>query len=444
MINKVEIHPTAFKKIIFHSLSYANQNLEEKQEVLGICIGKESENIVSLLDTIPATHGDRIEIGLSQELHELFERIKKDLNSEETKIIGWYLSHPGYDLELTDSDKTIQLYFQNEDNPDAIVIVFDPLRFKKSENFGIKSFKLKDYMQPKTLLELETNIEVPDTLDFFKWVKQLIEDSQRKEPQIIYEYEETKKPVLEELQEIPKPEEIKKETSALEEDIEGLLNGIDLGTKAFSNDFFEIYKTQMERWTNDIQIGSLKGTEYIRSSLNQLNKTISKGLNGLQAYFNAKFNEISTIFVKGITDSLESTIKSQKNVEAEIMKITGETLEIIEKDINAHFANINKDLSAHISKLETLLINNESQVKRIEELIKNNSGKVAEFHSTIDGFSDDMIEKGEKLCVPFEQNLVKLIQDQSINFTLIDEKYKEIEQLIERLQKLIAEIRQIK
>jgi proteasome lid subunit RPN8/RPN11 len=109
MTTKVEIHPSAFKKIIFHGLRYANQNLEEKQEVLGICIGTESENVVSLLDTIPVIHGDQIEIGLSQELHELFERIKKDHTSEETKIIGWYLSHPGYKLELTDSDKTIPM-----------------------------------------------------------------------------------------------------------------------------------------------------------------------------------------------------------------------------------------------------------------------------------------------------------------------------------------------
>ena len=51
------------------------------------------------------------------------------------------------------------------------------------------------------------------------------------------------------------------------------------------------------------------------------------------------------------------------------------------------------------------------------------------YHELRRQISDDMIEKGEKLCVPFEQNLVKLIQDQSINFTLIDEKYKEIEKL---------------
>jgi len=444
MTNKVEISPSAFKKIIFHGLRYANQNIDENQEVLGICIGTESENVISLIDTIPVIHGDQIEIGLSQELHELFERIKKDLTSEETKIIGWYLSHPGYELELTDSDKTIQLYFQNDNNPNAIVVVFDPLRFKKSDNFGVKSFRLKDYMQPKMLMELETIIKIPDTLDFFKWVKNLIEDSQRKNPQIIYEYGETKKPVLEELQEIPKAEEIKNEVSVLDNNLEGLLNGIEQGTKSFSGDFLEIYKTQMEGWTNDVKTGSLKGTEYIRSSLNQLNKTISKGLDGLQSYFKAKFNEISNIFVKGITESLESTIKSQKDIEADLIKITGETSEMIEKEINENFASINKDLSAHLIKLETLLINNESQVKRIEELIKNNSDKLSEFHSTIDGFSEDMIEKGEKSCVPFEQNLVKSIQDQNINFTLIDEKYKEIEQLIERLQKLIAEIRQIK
>ena len=69
MTNKVEISPSAFKKIIFHGLRYANQNIDENQEVLGICIGTESENVISLIDTIPVIHGDQIEIGLSQELH---------------------------------------------------------------------------------------------------------------------------------------------------------------------------------------------------------------------------------------------------------------------------------------------------------------------------------------------------------------------------------------
>jgi proteasome lid subunit RPN8/RPN11 len=446
MINKVEIQPIAFKKMIFHSLRYANQNLEEKQEVLGICIGNESEdkNIITVTDIIPLIHGDQIEIGLSKELYELFERIKSELNSEEVKIIGWYLSHPGYSLELTDSDKTIHLYFQNENNPNSIAILFDPLKFKKSNNFGVKCLRLKDYKQPETSQELESIIKIPNTLDFFNWVKNLIEDSQRKKPQIINEYEETKKPVLEELQEIPKPDELKKEVSELDKNLETLSSGVKQGTDAFSNDFLEVYKTQIEKWTKDVKNGSLKGTEYIRSSLNQLNKTINKGLEGLQGYFKTKFNEISNIFVKGITEALESRIKSQKNIETDIMIINEEISNMIEKALNENFADINTKLNLNITKLENQLITNEKQVKRIDELIKNNSIKVSEFHSSIDSFSEDMIAKGEKSCNPFEQNLVKLIQDQNINFTSIDEKYKEIEQLTERLQKLISEIRQIK
>ena len=188
----------------------------------------------------------------------------------------------------------------------------------------------------------------------------------------------------------------------------------------------------------------MKGTEYVRSSLNQLNKTINKGLEGLQGYFKTKFNEISNIFVKGITEALESRIKSQKNIETDIMIINEEISNMIEKVLNENFADINTNLNLNITKLENQLITNEKQVKRIDELIKNNSTKVSEFHSSIDSFSEDMIAKGEKSCNPFEQNLVKLIQDQNINFTSIDEKYKEIEQLTERLQKLISEIRQIK
>lgn len=445
-MNKVEIQSTAFKNIIYHGLRFGNENLDEFQEVLGICIGVEDqeEDRIIITDSIPVIHGDQIEIGLSQELHELFERIKNDLTSEETKIIGWYLSHPGYDLEFTDSDKTIHLYFQNDKNPNAIAIVFDPLKFKKSDNFGIKCLKLMDYKHPEKSLELEVDIKIPNTLQFFKWVKELMEDYQRKVPQILYEYSESKKPPVEELQEIPKSEAVSKISSETDERFETLIQGIKKGTNAFSDDFLGVYKNQLENWTNDVKIGSLKGTEYIRSSLNQLNKTINKGLEGLQGYFKTKFNEISTIFVKGITESLESRIKSQENLRTDIVSVSEEISKIVAHIINENFTRINSDLKAHITDLENQLIEHEKYIKRIDELMKNNSGKLAELHSSIDKFSEDMILQIKKSCGPFEQKSLKLIEDQGINFNLMDEKYKEVENLIERLQKLISEIRQIK
>ena len=445
-MRKVEIQPAAFKKMIFHGLRFANENLEESQEVLGICIGTEvqDESKIIVVDTITLTHGDQIALGLSKELHELFEKIRNEYGSGQNKIVGWYLSHPGYALEFTNSDKSIQLYFQNESNPNAIAVIYDPLKFTQSNNFGVKCFKLEDYKHPEKYFELECVLRIPNTLDFFKWVKELMEESQKKKPQLIYEYEEPKKPKLEELQEIPQSEEPKKQIVEMDDKIEALLDGAKKGTTAFTDDFLDVYKSQLENWTNDVKIGSLKGTEYLRSSLNQLNKTINKGLEGLQGYFKAKFNEISAIFVKGITESLESRIEFQEEIKTHSVAITDEISNLEEKLIRDTFSQIHTDLNSSFKNLETEVINHEEHIKRINELIKNNLGKVSELHSSLNNFSEDMNEQLKKSCNPFEQKSLKLIEDQNMNFTIISEKYQEIEQLIDRLQKLISEIRQIK
>ena len=444
---KVEIQPVAFKKMIYHGLRFANDTLDESQEVLGICIGTEDQetNKIIVADSITLTHGDQIALGLSQELHELFEKIRNEFNSEQNKIVGWYLSHPGYALEFTDSDKSIQLYFQNESNPNAIALIFDPLKFMQSDTYGLKCFKLEDFKHPEKVLELECTIKIPNTLDFFKWVKELMEESQKKNPQLIFEYEETKKPKLEELQEIPQSEVPKKEIIEEEDNqIEALLDGVKQGTNAFTDDFVNVYQSQLENWTNDIRVGSLKGTEYIRSSLNQLNKTINKGLEGLQGYFKAKFNEISAIFVKGITDSLENRIEFQEEIKTHAISVTNEISKLEETLIRENFVEINANLNSQFKNLEDQVISHEEHIKRINELIKNNLGKVSELNSSINNFSEDMNEQLKKSCTPFEQKSLKLIEDQNINFTLISEKYREIEKLIDRLQKLISEIRHIK
>jgi len=432
--------------MIYHGLKFANETSAESQEVLGICIGNEvqDENKITVIDSITLTHGDQVALGLSKELHELFEKVRKENDSEENKIVGWYLSHPGYALEFTDSDKSIQLYFQNDSDPNAIAVIYDPLKFAQSDNFGMKCFKLEDFRHPAKYLELECEIKIPNTLDFFKWVKELMEESQKKNPQLIYEYEESKKPKLEELQEIPQSEEPSKKIIEVDNKIEALLEGAKRGTNAFTNDFLDIYKSQLENWTIDVKIGSLKGTEYIRSSLNQLKKTINKGLEGLQGYFKAKFNEISTIFVKDITESLESRIEFQGEIKAHTISVTDEISKLEEKLIRENFTQITADLNSQFKNLENEVINHEEHIKRINELIKNNLVKVSELNSYLNNFSEDMNEQLRKSCNPFEKNTLKLIEDQNINFTTISEKYQEIEQLIERLQKLISEIRQIK
>jgi hypothetical protein len=437
----ISIEAGAFKKMIFHVLRFVNEIKDEPIEVIGLCIGNSSsENgSMTVTDSIPLLHGDKVELGLSQELHDLFEQVKE---SHET-IIGFYVSHPGYGLFLTDSDKKIQQYFQTEDNPNGFCIVFDHALI--NDNFGLKIFKFKDHANPEEIVEIMPNILIPNSLEYFKWVQELVENYQKKEPIIIKEYLEAQKPLLGELQEIPKlPNIIDESKEKPPSQLEKSIAGIRTGASTLADTFVNNYVNQLDSWLNDIEEGSLKGGDFIRSSLNQLKDTIGKGLAGLENYFQRKFDEISAVFVDGITESLESRIENQKDLENQttslIENVINKSSEVIKQKLN----ELTIVVESQVNQLDELVINHDKNTKRIDELIENNKNKISSMNSVLDGFSEDVTETLQTSNSLFEKALLNAIENQGINFVSINEKYGEIELLIERLQNLISEFRQMK
>jgi len=437
----IEIQAVAFRKMIFHVLRFVNEIKDEPVEVLGLCIGNFSseEGSLTITDSIPLLHGENIELGLSQELYDLFEQVKASHNS----IIGFYVSHPGYGLFLTDSDKKIQQYFQTEDNPNAICIVFDHTQIE--DNFGVKIFKFKDHKNPEEIIEIIPNILVPDSLQYFKWVQELVENYQKKEPIIIKEYLEAQKPHLEELQEIPQLPDINDESKEKpSSQMENSINGIRTGASTLADTFVNNYLNQLDVWLNDIEEGTLKGGNFIQSSLNQLKNTIGKGLGGLEKYFQKKFDEISAVFVDGITESLESRIKNQNDLENYITSIIDNVInnsnEVIEQKLN-ELTNV---FGSQVNQLDELVTNHDKNANRIVELIENNKNKISSLYSILDNFSVDVINKLDTSNSQFEKAILNAIENQGINFVSINEKYGEIELLIERLQNLISEFRKMK
>ncbi|MHA1625977.1 MAG: hypothetical protein ACTSYF_18085 [Promethearchaeota archaeon] len=437
----IDIQAEAFRKMIFHALRFVNESKDEPIEALGLCIGNSSSENGSLTitDSIPLIHGEKVELGLSQDLHDLFEQVKTSHKS----IIGFYVSHPGYGLFLTDSDRKIQQYFQTEDNPNAICIVLD--HTKIDDHFGLKIFKFKDHTNPEEIIEIMPNILIPDSLEYFKWVQELVENFQKKEPIIIKEYLEAQKPLPEELQEIPKlPDIIDESEEKPSPQMEKSIIGIRTGATTLADTFVNNYVNQLDAWLNDIGEGSLKGADFIRSSLNQLKNTIGKGLEGLEIYFQRKFNEISAVFVKGITESLDSRIENQKDLEnhitSRIEDIINNSNELIKQKLN----EVTTVFESQVNQLEELVISHDKNAYRIDELIENNKNKISSIYSVLDGLSEDVIKRLQSSNSQFEKSLLNEIENQGINFVSIDEKYGEIELLIERLQNLISEFRQMK
>jgi hypothetical protein len=309
----------------------------------------------------------------------------------------------------------------------------------------MKVYKCKNHEKPEEVIEIVPNIQIPDSLEYFKWVQELIENYQRKEPSIIKEYLETQKPLPEQLQEIPQEEEIKDETEEKpSSQLENSIKGIQIGANTLTNTLINNYENQLGIWLNDIEEGSLKGIDFIQSSLNQLKNTIGKGLEGLENYFQRKFNEISAVFVEGITESLESRIENQKDLDeyinTSIKSMINNSNEIIKEKLN----ELSTVFEVQANQLEEIVLNYDKNVKRIDELIENNKNKILSIYSELDNLSEDVIKRLHTSNSQFEKDVLNKIENQNINFVSIDEKYEEIEQLIERLQNLISEFRQMK
>jgi len=120
----------AFKELILFSGRFANNAIPEEKwkEVYGFLVGNviEGKNERSLLVSkmIPMVHGTRNEVSFEENEYGLSERIIEELHNSGHFICGWYHTHPGLGLFLSDIDIKNQLGFQSAFDS-AIAAVFD-------------------------------------------------------------------------------------------------------------------------------------------------------------------------------------------------------------------------------------------------------------------------------------------------------------------------------
>jgi proteasome lid subunit RPN8/RPN11 len=447
------ISNNAFRKMLQHVFKYANDALEVKQEVLGICLGrKESkQNRFKVNDVIPITHGDVVESGFSQELHNIISEIKRKSLEKELNIIGWYHSHLGYGIYLSNSDRVNHLFFQNEESPYGFAIVFD-YKIVESENgkkdYGFEILRFKNYLKgPESgYAKVRYEIEKPNTLDYFKWVKNLVEDSQRKVPIIINEYNEITKPIPEELQKIPSSEEsiIQEEVDLINTQMSNILKGSRNGFLKFNDIMSNNIQNEFENWMRDVSKGSLRGIEQLKSSISQMRKTVVDGFEDVENYFTRSFKEISEIFVKDVSGYLNNTIEQQiklkEKINQNLQNLSSNSLALIKNNIEIVKTEINENISHTEVKIHNI-DQGINQVKFIATTLQNNLNDVLK---TTDSLTDILKVDINKVCRLFENNLKAEIDGFNVNSDSIIEKNKEIQGLIERLQKVISEFRQLK
>ncbi|MHA1584161.1 MAG: hypothetical protein ACTSWL_02820 [Promethearchaeota archaeon] len=158
---KVKLNLEIYKTVIATTVRYANARIPEDDwaEVYGLLYGYNDGDDVIVTEAIPFTHTKKkrhiLKVEFDEEDYALAAAIESDFYTRDPPqyIVGWYHSHPGIKLMLSQDDIKNQLAWQTN-NPLAIALVFNHVRLvKQYEAPARKGDPLKQ-------LELDTGFKV--------------------------------------------------------------------------------------------------------------------------------------------------------------------------------------------------------------------------------------------------------------------------------------------
>jgi proteasome lid subunit RPN8/RPN11 len=446
---KVFITMNAFKDMLSHVLRFAGKSLEYNDQVLGFCIGSRDPNNDLKVDrAIPIVHGDVVELGFPEKIHKTLDQIKEEAKLENMEVLGWYHSHPGSKtFFFSDIDKKNHKYFQNEQNPHAIGIVFDPSKLQKGKKFGLEIFRLDDPRkgEKSKTINVDFEIEIPKSLEFYRWVQKLVEKGQIRNPIIIRERLEMNDQAPPDLQEIPMSmDQLEADIAIKYPDIEPVVEGVKKGVQNFSNLVLSNYKSELETWSKEFNDGALLGLNKISGSIAHMNTAIKNGFGKVEKWIDLNFKERINEYKEKIEGYIKARVDGQEELKSNVNKakesLTKEITKNLEESIESITESIKKDLNETINKLYELSI----QDKKIKEIIESSTNQISDLSHTVENLSIDVLKGVSALNHPFEINLSTNYDKIIAELETFNNNTAELEELIERLQSIIPDFRNVK
>ncbi len=447
---KVFIRMSVYKDILTHVLRFANTIFDSDEQVLGFCLGNKEPDSddIDVIKAIPITHGDQVELGFSEKIHKVLEQIKEEVKDENPTVVGWYHSHPNSDsFFFSDVDKKNHLYFQNEQNSLAFGIVFDHTKLKKNNHLGLDVFQLKNHKlgEKSGIVRVKYEIETPKSLDFFRWVRELVEYGQAKDPNIIRERLETIEGIPGDLQEIPKSvDQVDTRIDINYPNINPVIDGFKKGLQNLSSLVLNNYKSELELWSTEFNDGALIGLDKINNSLSEMNSRINRGFEKVENWIDLKFKERLDEYKEKVEEYIRKRLEGQEELKSntygisEILK--SEISEYLEQSISDISKSIKDELNESINKLYELSKLDTNTREKIEYSAK----QISDLTNQIENLSIEMLKGISAINHPFEINITTNLDNLISELENFNENFIELEKLIDRLQKIIPDFRIIK
>lgn len=439
---KVIIKSDAYITMISHVLRFGSEGLEKNVEVLGVCIGKKAEKGKNLIcyEAVPINHGSSIDIEFNDLDYKKFASIDEEANKKNMSIIGWYHSHPRLGLIFTNTDIKNHLFWQKEGTPDAFAVVFDHSQMGKNDSLGFKSFRLDNYKlgEKSDYHEIVVEVEPPESLDFFKIIKNLVEESQKESPILIKEYDE-----IGDLQEIPKPTEGEivemKEESPLKPTIDGFVKG----TQELKDNFLPTFQDKINKWTHDITVGTSKSSAFIANTISTMQNSIDLGIKKVEEWFektlSTQMEEFKLEIKNQVQERLDSEIELTKEINDNIDLIVEDIVKIINENISQKINEIGEKIKQNSKIFEDL--------EKIQEKISQDVNKQTEIVNNTNENTEKTIsginQKVNTISTKFNEILNEEINNISDKLSVTKEQTEKLASQLETLQKSIKKVKKI-
>jgi hypothetical protein len=362
--------------------------------------------------------------------------------------VGWYHSHPNSDsFFFSDVDKKNHLYFQNEQNPLAFGIVFDPSQLKKAAHLGVEVFQLKNHKlgEKSGIVRVKNEIEPPKSLDFFNWVRELVEYGQAKDPNIIREKFEMIEGIPGDLQEIPKA--IGQTDTRIDikyPNINPVIDGFKKGLQNLSSLVLNNYKSELELWSTEFNDGALIGLYKINDSLSEMNSAINTGFEKVEKWIDFKFKERIMEFKEKVGDYVKKRLEGQEELKAKTQEIS----EILKSEINESLGHSISDIAKSIKNNLDESINKLYELTKLDtntrEKIESSGNQISNLTNLVENLSIDMLKGISAINHPFEITITTNFDNLISELDSFNSDFVELEKLIDRLQKIIPDFRNIK
>ncbi|HID05091.1 MAG TPA: hypothetical protein EYH45_00970 [Candidatus Caldiarchaeum subterraneum] len=150
---RARIYPLALGKIVKHSLT------NPSREVAGLLIGQVNGQVLEIWDAVTGEqHGTTAFVHLDEAvMAEVADELLR--SGSGLYIVGWYHSHPGFDVFLSPTDVETQRRYQMM-FPKAVALVIDPVEYSRTRKISSLRFKIFRINKQGRVVAVPTSIGV--------------------------------------------------------------------------------------------------------------------------------------------------------------------------------------------------------------------------------------------------------------------------------------------